>query len=70
MQRLWMNFLKEKHILVDVDKFTIEDSILDQTSIKVWTIARCISFAALKGLSTLDINIDALSIQLYNTSSF
>jgi hypothetical protein len=35
---------------------------LEQTSIKAWTIERCISFVALKGLLALDIDIYALSI--------
>jgi len=32
-------------------------------------VARCISFTSLKGMPTLDIEIEALSVQLYNTSS-
>jgi hypothetical protein len=55
---------------VDVDKSAIEDVVLEQTSIKAWTITKCISFKALKGMLTLDIDIEALLVQLYNTSSF
>ncbi len=55
---------------MDVDKSATKDLVLEQTSIKAWIVAKCISFMALKGLPTLDIDIEALSIQLYNTSSF
>ncbi len=52
---------------MDVDKLAIEDLVFDQTSIKA--VARCIFFATLKGLPTLDIDIKALFVQLYNTFS-
>jgi hypothetical protein len=35
---------------------------LEYTSIKTWTIERCISFVALNGPLALDIDIDALSV--------
>jgi hypothetical protein len=44
---------------VDADKSVTKDHVLEYISIKAWTIARCISFVA------LDVNIEALPIQLY-----
>jgi len=63
-------FLEKEHIPMDVDKFATSDPILEQTLIKAYIVEKCISFIALKGLPTLYIDIQALSIQLYNTSSF
>jgi hypothetical protein len=34
MQRLWINFFEKEHILMDTNKFTIGDPILEQISIK------------------------------------
>ncbi len=63
-------FFEKEHIPMDANKSTTEDFALEQTLIKAWIVRGYISFAALKGLSAVDIYIDALSIQLYNTSSF
>ncbi len=41
----------------------------DHTFIKAWIVTRYISLATLKGMPTLEIGMDVLFIQLYNTSS-
>jgi hypothetical protein len=40
---------------------------LEQTLIKAWIVDGCIFFITLKGLLTLDIYIEVLFVQLYNT---
>ncbi len=53
---------------MDADKFATKDPILEQTLIK--NNSRMHILCGFKGFADLDVNRKALSIQLYNTSSF
>ncbi len=62
-----MIFLR-KNTYMDADKSATRDPILEQTLIK--NNSRMHIFCGSKGFTDLDVNRKALSIQLYNTSSF
>jgi hypothetical protein len=50
--------------LVDVDKSVTNESTLEHTSMRAWSMKECISSATQNGFPTLDISMEDMSIQL------
>jgi len=55
---------KDKRKLVDADKSVTNESALEHTPMRAWSMKECISLATQNGFPTLDIIMEDMSIQL------
>jgi len=55
---------KERCKLVDADKSTTNESALEHTSMRIWSMKECTSLAAQNSFFVLDIVVENMFVQL------